>query len=178
MLTISLVKKRNSKFKGKKKQRTINKSLQILASIISKQIVNNDWQKSNQSSQRREKAMNLREELEKLNGDAERWDPAPGEILVGCVKGLREIKTQYGLGKVADIETKDGVFTVFLSAVLQTKFIQNEVSEGDRVGIKYLGEIESRGGRSYKNFAVLTEENNGSKDKFKKSNSISSSDDQ
>lgn len=120
--------------------------------------------------------MNLREKLEKLNGDAERWDPENGEILIGDVKQIREIQTQYGQGEIAEIEAKDGVFTVFLSAVLSAKFIENEITEGDRVGIKYLGKTKGKSGKSYKNYAVVTGEDNGSEKESEKEASLTEAD--
>lgn len=100
--------------------------------------------------------MTLREKLEKRDGDAERWSPQVDDVLIGKVKAIRSVTTRFGDGKVVDIESEEGVFTVFLTAVLKTEFLAHDVTEGTRVGIKYLGMEEGKGGRNYKRYVVVT----------------------
>lgn len=118
--------------------------------------------------------MDLRKKLEQRNGDAQRWSPTAGDILIGKVKEMRKVTTGYGEGRVVDIENKEGTFTVFLSTVLRSKFSKQDIKPGDEVGIKFLGEVESKGGRSYKDFAVVTEEDSsGETQSTKKKDPIS-----
>jgi len=69
-----------------------------------------------------------------------------GEVLVGKVVDIkRGIQTTVGERDALIIETKDGVYTLWLShKVLAEEIKRKDVKAGDVIGIKYLGKPEKK----------------------------------
>lgn len=86
------------------------------------------------------------------------WKPDAGETLFGKVLSIRRVaNSKYGQDqRVASIQEEDTGKTVlvFLSTVLESQFSANNIAEGDRVGIKYLGTPE---GKQYKDYVVMVQ---------------------
>lgn len=88
----------------------------------------------------------------------DRWDPEIHPIIIGVVRKIDEVDTNNGTGIRCTLEDqgpdKLGPVSFFLNTVLRNQFEQKQAVEGSVVGIKYFGEVESKSGRSYKNFGV------------------------
>lgn len=89
---------------------------------------------------------------------ADRWDPEEHPVIAGTVLQIEEVNTNNGTGTRCTLDDQGpdelGTVSFFLNTVLKNQFEQKQAVEGSVVGIKYFGEVESKSGRSYKNFGV------------------------
>lgn len=86
------------------------------------------------------------------------WKPQDGEILEGEVTAMGSTITSAGEGEYVDIRTVDGeTFTVFINAILEKQIDVEEVKEGDRIAIQFLGRVPSKKNpkRSYKDYLLV-----------------------
>ena len=77
-----------------------------------------------------------------------------GDTIEGVLVKKREGKKYDNM--VYDIETKDGLKTIFGTAILDTRM--ENVAENTPVKIEYIGEIKTGTGRLAKNFKIWTRE--------------------
>ena len=87
------------------------------------------------------------------------WIPKEeGDFITGVVKGFRTMTSRYGDTEVMEIlddETEE-LTVIFLSSVIQRARETQNIKIGERVGIKYLGEVEGEHA-DYKDFIVLVD---------------------
>lgn len=96
-----------------------------------------------------------------LDMNAEPWKPNPGDKVVGKL-----VKVSYIEGKefagypLYELQTDDGTLVEVhaFHQVLQNEIHRQNVTEGDRLGIKYLGKAD---GKKYENYRVLVERGDG-----------------
>lgn len=81
---------------------------------------------------------------EEFGGEAFKWSQ-PGTTLCGIVLRVKEVTTQHGPAKVAEIKDEQGtIFPVFLNLVIIEQWWErNKVAVGDTVYIQYTG-VEGR----------------------------------
>lgn len=101
----------------------------------------------------------FRRAVEEFDGQwPERWDPNPGDLIVGqLVRYDGPIETQYGPGHVAVILDEDSGqerSVWLLETVLVNEFANLAPDPGERVAVKYMGMQEARGGSEYKSYVV------------------------
>lgn len=87
------------------------------------------------------------------------WIPKEeGDFITGEVKGFRTITSRFGDGEVMEIiddETKE-LIAIFLSSVIQRARETQNIKIGERIGIKYLGEVSGEH-TDYKDYIVLVD---------------------
>lgn len=124
-------------------------------------------------STRTDKQDSIRETLETAKqrhdrGYAQPWRPESGDIIVGeFVDYQEDVKTQYGVSDVAEVETDTGERKAvwLFHEVLADQWAEADPSIGDRVGILYYGKTNpSNGGSSYHNYEVEVESSDQSED--------------
>lgn len=103
-----------------------------------------------------------REKLERgLKEKANIWKPEVGEKLFGVVTEIKSVTKKFGkkehttrlciVGKEDD--TRVGVW---LTTVLETKFLESKIVEGSLVAFEYLGEVKKGKNQTYHNYNVAT----------------------
>lgn len=99
------------------------------------------------------------EELTKLL-DAEwaPWNPEPGDSVVGTVREVTEVPSEYGAYPMVKLETDDGK-TLAVHAfhtVLRRRFEgPDPITKGARIGIKYVGVRKEGTPNEYKDYNVV-----------------------
>jgi hypothetical protein len=93
-----------------------------------------------------------------IAGVSPQWKPdKPGDMIAGVLSRFKQVNTQYGLGSVVSITTKDGPRDVWLGADLKMKIDADSV--GRPIVIVYDGEqIVGRGrnsGKAMKAYRVI-----------------------
>ncbi len=86
------------------------------------------------------------------------WRPNPGDILEGRVLAIGSTITSFGDGDYVELETTDGQkITIWLNSILKKLVEQEDVSEGDRVAIKFVGVVTSSKNkkRAYKDYVLV-----------------------
>ncbi len=93
---------------------------------------------------------NLREELDAPSADSvERWDPIPGDSIVGAVVGFENRNRKYGPCRVVIVQDEnDGTHrAVWLQhKILRELFDAEGPRRGDRLGIKRLADGKGKNG--------------------------------
>ncbi len=104
----------------------------------------------------------LKEKEEEKNAgyDVLFWKPEPGEVIEGAVTEMGETITEYGDAEYLQVETEDGKkFMVFLNSVLRKQTVAEDVKVGDRVAIKYLGQVQSKKkNRKFNDYVLVKDE--------------------
>lgn len=103
--------------------------------------------------------MDLREAIEKATGEPQVWKPQPGEYMIGRVLSIRDIETDMGSGRLAEIEDEDTgeVKTLFLTTMLKDRFLEYNVGAGDRIAVKYHGKKQNAKGREYHHWTLFVD---------------------
>jgi hypothetical protein len=87
------------------------------------------------------------------------WNPKKeGEFITGKIKAFRAVTSRYGDGEVMEIvddETKE-LTSVFLSTVIRSAREKQDLKVGERVGVKYLGEVSGENSE-YKDFIITVD---------------------
>ncbi|MBI1744463.1 hypothetical protein HYR54_15555 [Candidatus Acetothermia bacterium] len=100
----------------------------------------------------------LEEELEKDDGQADFWKPSKaGERVVGTLRAVKERTGKNGpekLVELLDIVTGDPILFWLSRSVLRDKFLTLAPKRGDVVGVKFLGEKESKNGTKFFDYTV------------------------
>lgn len=96
--------------------------------------------------------------IDRLNNPAKRWNPAPGDTLVGKVISKETRDGQWGPYPVLFVvDGSDTEWEVRCSrAVLRRSIDEQGVAAGDEIGIKYFGKDEHGG---YERYRVVVEHN-------------------
>ncbi len=78
-----------------------------------------------------------------------------GDMITGRVVAFRSITSRFGDGEVMVIKNDEDHedYSVFLSSVIKTARETQEIKVGERVGIKYLGEVQGESAE-YKDYIV------------------------
>jgi len=86
------------------------------------------------------------------------WHPEEGEQLIGKIMKFGETVTASGDTKYVEITREDDgkIITVWCNKVLVNAFTKQAISEGDRIGIEYLGREQIKDSdKTFHNYAVL-----------------------
>ena len=75
-----------------------------------------------------------------------------GDVLEGEVKKRSSVGLGDRTAMFLNVETKNGMRTLWFGAVLQNQL--EEVKRGDYIGVKYLGEVKGKGNNPYKDYDV------------------------
>ena len=75
-----------------------------------------------------------------------------GDVLEGIVKKTSAVLLGDRTAKFLNIETENGLRTLWFGAVLESQL--EEVKKGDYIGVKYLGEVKGTGINPYKDYDV------------------------
>lgn len=88
----------------------------------------------------------------------EKWDPKPGDALVGTLVDGRWQGTKYGLSRLLTIreDETDKLYAVWCSSrILADAIAEKAPAVGSVIGIKYIGTKTSKSsGNEYKDYAV------------------------
>lgn len=103
--------------------------------------------------------MDLRKAIEEATGEPVVWKPEAGEYLIGKVLAVRDIETDMGSGRLAEIEDEDSgaVKTLFLTTMLKERFLEYGIGPGDRIAVKYHGKRTNAKGREYHHWTVFVD---------------------
>ena len=99
------------------------------------------------------------EDLDKEQEIPQAWEPKDNEKIIGILVGKSENVGKYGstayrLRKAEDNE----IVTVWGSAVLDKKMVEQDAQMGDTIGIKFLGKKTGKDNKTtYKDYTVLVE---------------------
>lgn len=88
---------------------------------------------------------------------AEGWKPQPGDVLIGVVTETSVRQGQYDPYPVITVRQDNGESRAFhaFHTVAQNQIVELNVQTGDRVGIKYMGKLQTRDGRgSYEGYRI------------------------
>lgn len=88
---------------------------------------------------------------ERMNApDPEGWRPEVGDVVIGTIDEVTSAHSEFGDGTypLLIIEKTDGSFVAVhaFHSVLRNEIESLTPSEGDEIGIKYLGKAEPKGG--------------------------------
>jgi hypothetical protein len=103
--------------------------------------------------------MNVNTVTDLLDIEPQRWEPEPGEKLWGTVVEVNEFLSSYGSGDVKILvilaDDGSGYWSVLCArTALRSQVEEKGVTEGDHIGIKYLG---TRGEKGYHAYRVRVE---------------------
>lgn len=89
------------------------------------------------------------------------WKPKEGDVLEGIVQKRGTTITQYGERDFIEVITDEGkTYTIFCNKVLIEQ--AEGVGKGERIAIKYLGEVQSAkaGKKKYKDYILVSDKPN------------------
>ena len=87
--------------------------------------------------------------------DEDRWDPEPGDHVVGLIQQISEHEGRRGPYQLLHIETVDGrVVTVSVTKVIREELQIQDPAPGDGIGLTYHGDRKSQRGNTYKAYSV------------------------
>lgn len=91
--------------------------------------------------------MKTLEEL--LDMESEAWMPEPGDTIVGTIIDVGSNDAGYGIYPILTVEREDGTVNSVhaFHTVLKSEVANRQPRAGDRVGIKYLGKVKTKGGK-------------------------------
>jgi len=98
----------------------------------------------------------MADEWKAVQGEVFKFE-AEGSSIEGSLQAVRDgqyFRQNGEKSKVYDIKTPDGVKSVFGTAILERQMASIQI--GTNVKILYKGEIDTKSGRSAKNFDVFT----------------------
>lgn len=89
---------------------------------------------------------------ERLEAQTEAWMPEPGDKIVGTVVELSELESQYGTYPLLVLATEDGREMAIhaFRTVLKNEVAKKRPQIGDKVGIKYFGQLPDKDFHGYK----------------------------
>lgn len=98
--------------------------------------------------------------LDRLDQDSTGWKPNVGDKLVGTVVEVSERDGDYGSYPLVVLETDSGELIAVhaFHTVLKSELARLKPSEGDRLGVKYLGVPP---GKRYESYKVAVDRVNG-----------------
>lgn len=110
--------------------------------------------------------MSLEERLESGLPSAWRPDQEDADKLIGEVIDIEVGNSEYGRYPIVVVRQDDGTEKAVhgFHSVLQSELMKNRPQVGERVGIKYLGDVETKPGskfKSYKGYVVRVERAQG-----------------
>jgi hypothetical protein len=82
------------------------------------------------------------------------YDFTEHSICEGTIADMRTIEIGDRESQFITVQTKYGLFTVWLNVVLLRKVEEQQIRIGDYIGIRYLGTQRSERGYTYKNYEV------------------------
>lgn len=108
--------------------------------------------------------MSLEDRLESGLPSAWRPDQDDPDTLIGQVVAIEVGQSDYGKYPIIVLRGDSGREKAIhgFHSVLQNELMKKRPQIGERVGIKFLGEIAGQGGRSYKGYRVEVERDGGS----------------
>ena len=90
------------------------------------------------------------------------WKPEENDLIVGKFVEILDRTTDFGDGKLLQIENDDGITGIWCNGVLLGQLSARKVEKGDTIGIKCLGKVHAKkGDRSYKSYIVKVYERAG-----------------
>lgn len=95
-----------------------------------------------------------------LDQEERTWEPTePGEQIMGRITGIEYTDTRNGPVPVVVMTAEDGsrVRAFCGRRVLRRQLVQSRVQPGDLVGIRFLGERESKAGNRFFDYTVVVE---------------------
>lgn len=94
----------------------------------------------------------LEERIKKAKGYNPVWQPEPEEYIIGQYIGQREVKVKNGTAIALDLvnEKTQEEITTWGTQVLLDEFKKQEIQEGERIAIKYIGKV-----KNYHNWIVI-----------------------
>lgn len=100
-----------------------------------------------------------KEKEQRKEYDSVFWKPTEGEIIEGSVNTeVGQIETAYGVREFIEVKTDEGKrYTIFLNKVLLDNIAKEDVKRGDRIAIKYLGEMScaKTPSKRFKNYILV-----------------------
>ena len=103
-------------------------------------------------------------ELEKQAGeirpdDFRWWKPEPEEAITGIITFIGERAGKFGAESIIKIrDARDILWAKSLTSALKKAAVEQNLTPGDCVTVKYFGEHELDDGRTYQNFKVVIHE--------------------
>lgn len=92
-----------------------------------------------------------------LDVEEERWNPAPGDKLLGTVAGIDVMPGEDGAYNVVRVDTRDGRRVSFVAsrARLRNQLAAAKTQPGDMLAVKYVGErVAENSGRAFHDYTV------------------------
>lgn len=83
--------------------------------------------------------------------DNVQWKPLEGDSIEGTITEKRSANSSYGPFDVLTLTTANGLMDVACFGV-SLKYLGEQAAVGDTITIEYVGERQSRGGRTYKHY--------------------------
>lgn len=97
--------------------------------------------------------MSLEERLEQGLPQAWRPDQEDADLLIGEVVEIEVGESEYGRYPILIVRTADGDKAVHgFHSVLQNELLKHKPQIGEKVGIKYLGDVPTKPGSKYKSY--------------------------
>lgn len=89
---------------------------------------------------------------ERLEAQTEAWMPEAGDKIVGTIVELSELESQYGTYPLIIITTEEGrEFAIHcFRTVLKNEVAKKRPAVGDRIGVKYFGQLPDKDFHGYK----------------------------
>jgi hypothetical protein len=91
------------------------------------------------------------------------WKPEPGDKIEGVITGLSEREGNFGKYPIATIRQDNGeeIAAHCYHAVLASKLAELRPRVGERVALKYLGQVAKTGGGSYHSYRAVVDRPRG-----------------
>jgi hypothetical protein len=92
------------------------------------------------------------------------WKPEPGDKIEGVITGLSEREGNFGTYPIVTIRQDNGeeIAAHCYHAVLAAKFAELRVKVGERVALKYMGQVAKAGGGTYHSYRAVVDRPDGS----------------